>query len=585
MPNVNFAAGDIMFLLEHDLGPGDASWDNGGYVKRQLLDHAIFDSRRTDPDVQQLYDAIHDVPTNRVITFTRRGGCRSGCLLLLALPFVPILVWLLSALGLGGLLARLLGKPKHFSILFVTLLDAANNPIDDNTLLARIQNLTAQIVPSRAPRSAALSYVPAHEANIREALPPIIVIRPGGGWTPRFELTAASPNWYGTGAPGQTVTGGPGAEPTPATGITVTPAMTATSQDAPWHMALTALTGQVSTVDQGAGVDVYILDTLPDGQQITQALNARGAGNSNPLLQGVRNRLEMVTDTTVTQSGAPLMAYLEAQIYDWNNAADPGVEIAGHPYDMSDHGLFVAGIIHSIAPQANLHVVQVLNKYGVGTTESFIHGLRRALDAPTTGPVIINCSLTFPIPNGPNQANTGNVGAWTREEIERMGWFTEWICDLLRQQKVLVVAAGGNERSGNGSNRPGARFPAAFDNVIGVAALGVDDAPASYASMADSSLAEGIATFGGDTDPGDTPMLGLYLGSFPDPDDPQTRLAPSSNGLGYWSGSSFATAVISGALALLRGKGHDDQRAQEILHQVSTTATAAEESKFLVHQG
>jgi len=31
---------------------------------------------------------------------------------------------------------------------------------------------------------------------------------------------------------------------------------------------------------------------------------------------------------------------------------------------MADHGLFVAGIIHSIAPQASLHLIRVLNDFG-----------------------------------------------------------------------------------------------------------------------------------------------------------------------------------------------------------------------------
>jgi hypothetical protein len=41
-----------------------------------------------------------------------------------------------------------------------------------------------------------------------------------------------------------------------------------------------------------------------------------------------------------------------------------------NPYRMTDHGLFVAGIIHTIAPQAELHLIEVLNPYGVGDLES-----------------------------------------------------------------------------------------------------------------------------------------------------------------------------------------------------------------------
>ena len=42
---------------------------------------------------------------------------------------------------------------------------------------------------------------------------------------------------------------------------------------------------------------------------------------------------------------------------------------------MASHGLFVAGIIRSIAPQAKLRLIQVLNQDGGGSVESITQGL------------------------------------------------------------------------------------------------------------------------------------------------------------------------------------------------------------------
>ncbi len=69
-----------------------------------------------------------------------------------------------------------------------------------------------------------------------------------------------------------------------------------------------------------------------------------------------------------------------------------GYGVAGHEYWMYDHGLFVAGIIHTIAREAQLHLIEVLNWFGVGTLETIARGLEfaRVSRKNTYTPLIVN---------------------------------------------------------------------------------------------------------------------------------------------------------------------------------------------------
>src|SRR5262249_7716102 len=66
-------------------------------------------------------------------------------------------------------------------------------------------------------------------------------------------------------------------------------------------------------------------------------------------------------------------------------------------YLMADHGLFVAGILHTIAPDAALGMIRVLNDYGAGYLTSLIRGLQR-LDLVSARPLVVNLSLTVHVP-------------------------------------------------------------------------------------------------------------------------------------------------------------------------------------------
>jgi subtilisin family serine protease len=143
-----------------------------------------------------------------------------------------------------------------------------------------------------------------------------------------------------------------------------------------------------------------------------------------------------------------------------------------------------------------------------------------------------------------------------------------------------MVAAAGNDaqrnRHRNYHGRPSARYPAAFDTVIGVGALprgasGSGIAAASYSNLADRPQKTGFATLGGE-DGVENGVLGLYIGPFPDGRPNDTKWA-------WWAGTSFATPIVTGLVAGLLGNGLSGRSADVMaaLAGLSANRTAEQE--------
>jgi hypothetical protein len=245
-----------------------------------------------------------------------------------------------------------------------------------------------------------------------------------------------------------------------------------------------------------------------------------------------------------------------------------------YDYDMNDHGLFVAGIIHSLAPQAQLHLYQVLNRYGVGDLEIIGDALQTVLsqfgDGSTT-PLVINLSLNFAIPlekghtregkpdvsdrTGPRILESGleqGDQSWLNRVKRMMASFG----DLLEDLGPGVIAAAGNDYDAkrHGIQRPQARYPAAFDSVVGVGALpkfppkgSTGITTASYSNLADRPEKSGITSLGGEEGEGNG-VLGIYIGDFPKQKG-DLEAPPNESGWAWWCGTSFATPIISGLVA------------------------------------
>jgi subtilisin family serine protease len=280
---------------------------------------------------------------------------------------------------------------------------------------------------------------------------------------------------------------------------------------------------------------------------------------------------------------------------DLNDHTNPtSAGIYGHDYVMYDHGLFAAGIAHTIAPDASLHLVQVLNDWGVGTLETIVRGLELLAVEGSGRPLVVNLSLMLDIP----QSQYLDHRPLPRQ-FDDWRWFRDWlgarprfvershlplrrVCEALQNRGVLVVAAAGND--GYKAVRPPARMPAALDTVVGVGALQKNsDQPASYSNISDGE-GIGIATFGGSQDSSGTAdagsgILGVYIGPLPGATD------PNYTGWAWWAGTSFAAPIVTAALALLRAAGKSPAEALDALYASVAEVPGAVEHIFHVTQG
>jgi hypothetical protein len=435
----------------------------------------------------------------------------------------------------------------------------------------------------------------------REELQKTLKNQPGISQAIMVEVV--SPNWFASSAKTEYGDGGgPGSRPVPFTYTDATKA-------APYKFGLPKEVDPLCPPEEkrGENVKVAILDTAPCLQQLVEAYE---------LYQKIRPerqellRVEMKYHPlieTLLKPGGPLHVH-PAPVEELFRLR--ALHLQDHDYIMSDHGLFVAGIIHTIAPAAELHLYEVLNSQGTGDLESIARGLWKVADEQysvfqETGEfprLIVNCSLMLDIsldgdPHSPDTARiiadkplpvighrlTDMHDALLRymstnpEYLERSGSVIMWICDLLFFLRSRVIAAAGNDWDPTDPGRPLARYPAAFRSVQGVGALKKEQSQtaiagsqnyeiASYSDLSDVPGRVGVATLGGE--PGaERGVLGIYLGEFPEPLPGEWSifhrivnwLAKLFGGRfvyprnethwAWWAGTSFATPILSGVIA------------------------------------
>lgn len=412
---------------------------------------------------------------------------------------------------------------------------------------------------------------------------------------PDVRIVGASPNWFITPLAGTTQAGGsPAGPPT-----WPSPAPTSPAHNAPTSTA-------------GSGTTVYVLDTadpvtsspatLPAA--LSSVCAASSAGSTTPCTS-------MLADLG-SGGGAIDETY---------QTFSPGLEKVrgtfGYDTSAREHGLFITAMIHHVAPAATIHQIRVLNDYGVGDMTTLLNGLASvyaAAHAANSGHTILNLSLELQPPfgcmldlwrqqgsDGPQlwdsdvyyDAKTGLHHFGSKEVQSCAGKSASQVLSsdqsyreniviplglALQQviaQGVQVVAATGNDSSSGGELGDG--LPAAYCGVKAVAATQAagssalapfSNAPSlpggqclqvSAATVAftgrppsDELQADGmnICSLYLQTDAGE--QAGLPPGASDDNTDAGAPL-----GMVQWSGTSFASAFISGnyAAGTLPGSG------------------------------
>lgn len=422
-----------------------------------------------------------------------------------------------------------------------------------------------------------------YQAAVQNGIP-----LPGDSQT---RILGASPNWLVTPLGGSTQAGGsPGGSPTwPSAGGTAI------------HNSPTGTAGQ--------GKTVYILDTadpvasspatLPDGLQTTCPASAALCGG---MLSDLSAGGGTIDETTQTFSAG-------LQNVSGTYGTDPSIR---------EHGLFITAMIHHVAPGANIHLIQVLNNYGVGDMNTVLNGLAAVYDAAQAGnasQIVLNLSLEMQPPFACmfslwQQSASGGGEQWdtppyydTSTRLHHFGRDQVRACagnnasqvvskdqsyrlntllplgivlQQLTTMGVTVVAAAGNDSTTGGQLGDG--LPAAYCGVKAVAASqdpvgagwmypGTPPPPLAPFSNAPSLNGQCVQVQAAVPLPSSTVTLtsrapqdalqadgvnicSLYLG-------PNTDAPTAPAGVVQWSGTSFATALVSGnyASGTLPGSG------------------------------
>ncbi|MBV9712690.1 MAG: S8 family serine peptidase, partial [Ktedonobacteraceae bacterium] len=279
----------------------------------------------------------------------------------------------------------------------------------------------------------------------------------------------------------------------------------------------------------GRRVTVLVLDTLRPYADVS-AVAASDAGAKNALLQ------DIVKNVTFSYNDLPEVL---------NDADDEqpviGKDVYGRQigFPMSDHGIFVAGIIRDIAPGARIECIRVLNDFGGGNTTGLMYALEQIQNrlqhqegagSPLNLPLVVNLSLVGTPPDEVLMTSPYNLNQTQVYQL-REGLY-EAIQSLTAQGVVFVAAAGNDSELRNSSSlitlsdgttipkRFQPRYPAAFaydesapgqptrsgiPTVIPVGAVNQTGNAASYSNYPGTV---GIATYGGELptpDPEDAP--------------------------------------------------------------------------------
>lgn len=188
-----------------------------------------------------------------------------------------------------------------------------------------------------------------------------------------------------------------------------------------------------------------------------------------------------------------------------------------HPY--AGHGTFVAGVIRCQAPATQVDIEAVLPHGGAAFESEVMQQLHDAMES-REDPQLISIS----------------AGTYTRNDRGLLAFETLFAAEERREgeRAVLVVAAAGNDAT----SRP--FWPAAYDWVVGVGSVDVDGGVSTY-----SNTGKWVSVYALGRD-----LVNAFpVGDLTYHEPPLAGQVAHFEGMARWSGTSFSTPMVTGAVA------------------------------------
>lgn len=211
-----------------------------------------------------------------------------------------------------------------------------------------------------------------------------------------------------------------------------------------------------------------------------------------------------------------------------------GTHVAGTIAQSTNNSLGVAGIAY----KAKIMPIRVLDANGFGNVADIAEGIRFAADH---GATVINMSLG------------GRSSATTMQDAVRYA----------HDKGVTVIAAAGNDGSS------GSSYPARYEHVVGVSALGPTGEKAPYSNY---GIGVDIAAPGG-AKTQEHPEWGILQQTL-------NRRNPSESIFEYYQGTSMAAPHVAGVAALVQSQGVTDPDQVERILKLSSASVPNDKQNY-----